>query len=195
MSDLWLFDNDGTLYDDGAAYSQFVDLLLAFILSMPGIDETSRQQLILALKNKKAVTATLFALCRDHGLDFNKTVDATFLKIDLGQCQLVSPDLVRKRGLENIQAEKVVFTNNASAYARQVLRYVGLETCFSRIIGVQEMGGLSKSDLKAFQFVQKLFPGREIYFCDDKREFLDPARGWAVLLVPDAVRENRPTCY
>lgn len=181
MSDLWIFDNDGTLYSDENAYSQFRDLLLGYIPSMRGIDETGKEQLIAALKNKTAVTSTLFALHREKGLDFDETIAATCLQIDLDKCQLLSPDLERRQALESIPAEKVVFTNNASAYALRVLRYVGLDACFSQIIGVQETGGLSKPDHKAFRFVHELFPRYDRkFFCDDKREFLDVARefGW-----------------
>ncbi|MDP4000647.1 MAG: hypothetical protein Q8P83_00150 [bacterium] len=179
--DLWIFDNDGTLYNDGAAYGQFQDLFLAFIPTLRGVDEARKQQLLMALRNKTGISSALFALHRDMHLDFDATIAATYLRIDLDKCQITSPDLERKKALESIRAEKVVFTNNASAHALRVLRYVGLDTCFSRIIGIQETGGLSKPDHKAFRFVHELFPGYDRkFFCDDKREFLDVARdfGW-----------------
>lgn len=40
---------------------------------------------------------------------------------------------MRKKALDNILADKIVFTNNPSVFARRVLLHLGLDKCFSDI--------------------------------------------------------------
>jgi len=88
----------------------------------------------------------------------------------------LQPDEALDRVLAEIQAEKVVFTNATTEHARQVLRFLGVERHFSRIV-----------DLRATNYVNKPQPGAYLRALD-----ILGARPEECLMVEDSVRNLRP---
>jgi len=88
----------------------------------------------------------------------------------------LQPDEALDRVLAEIQAEKVVFTNATTEHARQVLRFLGVEHHFSRIV-----------DLRATNYVNKPQPGAYLRALD-----ILGARPEECLMVEDSVRNLRP---
>lgn len=179
--DLWVFDNDGTLYDDSIAKEQFMKILSEYVSQLLNIPIDQVLSEITRLKLKWNTDATVVALMKEYKLDFAKIVGDTYLKIKLEKCSISAPDLARFSILNAIPWPKVVFTNNPSVFARYILSYVGLAGCFSDFIGIQETRFYGKPDLKAYKTVEKRHKGfNRIIFCDDSLKNLDVARklGW-----------------
>jgi len=88
----------------------------------------------------------------------------------------IQPDEALDRVLAEIQAEKIVFTNATTEHAHRVLRFLGVEHHFSRIV-----------DLRATNYENKPRPGA--YRC-----VLDilGARPEECLMVEDSVHNLRP---
>jgi putative hydrolase of the HAD superfamily len=88
----------------------------------------------------------------------------------------LKPDKTLDRALTEIQAEKVVFTNATTEHAHRVLRFLGVEHHFSRIV-----------DLRATNYQNKPQPGAYRYVLD-----ILGARPEECLIVEDSVRNLRP---
>jgi putative hydrolase of the HAD superfamily len=182
--DLWVFDNDGTLYDDRVARARFMEILLRYsaeLLNLP-VDLASDE--IVRLKAKWHTGHPVLALMRECGIEYSDAVDRIYTEIRLEECGIPTPDIRRFDVLSSIDARKVVFTNNPSRFAHRVLSYVGLSGCFADIIGIEESGFEGKPDPKAFRAVEARHDGFDrIIFCDDSLRNLEIARelGWVTI--------------
>lgn len=176
--DLWVFDNDGTLYNDFGAGEKFMRILFQYVSRLFNIPVDQVPDEVARLKEKWHTEFSILALMKEHGIDFSEMVRNTYLKIELDECNIVAPDIARLSVLSSIDSRKVVFTNNPSAFARYVLSYVGLDDCFSDIIGMEETGFCEKPDLRAYRAVESRQGGfNRIIFCDDSLKNLETARG------------------
>src|ERR1035437_40133 len=128
--DLWIFDNDGTLYDDTQAHKQLMEILYRHCSMVLGVSLESVPEEIKKLKTKWNTEFSLIALRKEFGFDFSEMVNQTYLKIDLEKCGVPNTDPIRVNALCVIESPKIVFTNNSSAYARKVLKHIGLLQCF-----------------------------------------------------------------
>lgn len=179
--DLWVFDNDGTLYDDFGASEKFMKIFFQYtsqLLNIP-IDEVPNE--IVRLKEKWGTEFSIFALMKEYNINFSETVRNTYLKIRLDECNITTPDIIKLNVLNSIDSRKVVFTNNPSVFARYVLSYVGLETCFSDFIGIEETEFCEKPDPRAYRVIENRHKEfKRIIFCDDSLNNLEIARklGW-----------------
>ena len=179
--DLWIFDNDGTLYDDSETHKNFMEIFSEYsskLLGVP-IQEVSAQ--LVKLKNKWNTGFPVIALMKEFGIDYSEIVDNTYLKINLEKCNVPKYDHVRKKALDNILADKVVFTNNPSVFARRVLLRLGLDRCFSDFVGMEEACFFGKPDIRAFKALEFRHQGyTRIIFCDDSLKNLEVAHqiGW-----------------
>jgi putative hydrolase of the HAD superfamily len=180
--DLWVFDNDGTLYDDRVTQRTFMAILSRYVTEQFNIAPNQIAAHLTSLRAKWETELSVVALAREYDLNFADVVTSTYLQLDLSQCGVTTPDLAKRAVLQSISSPKVVLTNNPSAFARRVLRFVGLEDCFVDIVGIEEVGFLGKPHGGAYrQVVERLQTKFDrIILCDDSLKNLDAARqlGW-----------------
>lgn len=179
--DLWVFDNDGTLYDDRRVGEQFMRLLLGYYSERASLPVEAAARELGKLKEKWKTKFTVIALMKEYGFGFSEMVENTYLGVKLEECGLVTPDSAKREVLNLIRAPKIVFTNNPSVFARKVLSFTGLLDCFEDCIGMEELGFCLKPDQEAYRLLEDRHRGFDrIVFCDDSLQNLDTARrmGW-----------------
>jgi putative hydrolase of the HAD superfamily len=96
--------------------------------------------------------------------------------------------------LAEIEAEKVVFTNASEEHARRVLRILGVERHFSRIIDVRALGYISKPDPEAYRRALEILgaEGVECVIVDDNVRNLAPAKELGMITVLVSNDETAP---
>ncbi len=177
---LWVFDNDGTLYDDFGAGKKFMEILLPYASKLLQVSVDQTETAINQLKVKWNTEFSVLALVKELNIDFNEIVENTYLKVDLELCG-VYPNSATKTALKEILSPKIVFTNNPSKFAKYVLSYLELNDQFTDFIGMEELNFQSKPALETYRTVEKLYPQYDqFYFCDDSLKNLDAAHqlGW-----------------
>ena len=182
--DLWVFDNDGTLYDDKLAHIEFAKHLGAYLEGLLGISGEDTKILGERLRTKHNTSSTVIAVVREFHLDIKEVIERTYLCINLDSCQNPMEDSGRDEALAQIRGRKVILTNNPSAFARRIVERIGLRRHFADIIGMEETAFALKPDLGAFLAVMRRHPdATRIFFCDDSRENLDIATtlGWKTI--------------
>jgi putative hydrolase of the HAD superfamily len=97
--------------------------------------------------------------------------------------------------LAEIAMEKVVFTNASKEHARRVLKVLGIERHFNRVIDVRSTGYIGKPDPEAYRQALEIL-GAEGYECllvDDNVRNLEPAKklGMITVLVSNENTELR----
>src|SRR3989344_1560974 len=157
--DLWVFDNDGTLYDDFGAGEKFMSILFQYVSQLLDISVEQAVAEIARLKEKWHTEFSILALVKEYGVSFSEIVERTYLKINLDDCGIVAPDTTRLGVLTSINSRKVVFTNNPSVFARRVLSYVGLESCFADFIGMEGTNFCEKPNPQAYKVVESRHKG------------------------------------
>lgn len=181
---LWVFDNDGVLYDCTAAEQEFSAIFIAYFSRLLACSSSEVERLRTHLRKKHQTESSVFAFAQEFDLDFDEIVANTYLKIDLERCGVPHQDEERLRVLQAIPAPKVVLTNGPSVFARSVLDHIGLLGCFGEIIGIAETGFCYKPDTRAFASVERRLPGFDRYiYCDDSVMNLDAAQifGWKTI--------------
>lgn len=182
--DLWVFDNDGTLYDDSGTKKNFMEIFFEYASNLLGVPNEEVATQLSKLKNKWRTEFSVVVLMKEFGVDYSEVVNSTYLRVDFEKCNVPKNDHVRKAVLDNILAEKIVFTNNPAVFARRVLSYVGLEENFSSFVGMEEAKFFGKPDPRAFKIVEARHPKcSRIIFCDDSLKNLDVAHqmGWVTI--------------
>ena len=181
MSDLWVFDLDGTLYDDKLAHAQWQRLVTVYIARRFNLPDKEADLFLRRLKQKWQTPFSLVAWKREYNSGVEELIQETYLRIDLAVCEIASPDVERRRALEVLSERKIVFSNSPRGHIEQVLHYGGLLDLFSGTIGMQELGYCAKPEQRAFEIVEELYPDFDrIFFCDDDEKNLAVARerGW-----------------
>lgn len=182
--DLWVFDNDGTLYDDRLAHIEFVEHLGLYLAGLLGISIEDAKILGERLKAKHNTSSTVIAVVREFHLNIREVIERTYLCINLDLCHDPVEDSERNEALARISGRKVILTNNPSAFARRIVERIGLHQHFDDIVGMEETAFALKPDLGAFLAVMRRHPdATRIFFCDDSRENLDIAAtlGWKTI--------------
>lgn len=182
--DLWIFDNDGTLYDDTNTRKQFREIFYQYCSKVLGVSQECASEEVARLRTKWNTAFSAVALKKEFGLDYAEIVNQTYFKVDFEKCGVSNIDPVRGRALSAITAPKIVFTNNPSMYARKVLKYLGLLEYFVDIIGTEETEFIGKPNPAAFKTIEQRYPQfNRFIFCDDLVENLDAAKslGWTTI--------------
>jgi FMN phosphatase YigB (HAD superfamily) len=175
---LWIFDNDGMLYDDAGIKVNFPKTFLEYFVKVSGIKTEDAFQSIIDLKKKWRTDISVIALVKEYGVDFIDAVNNTYLKIDLDRCGIPTSDDLRSIALSSIKDKKIVFTNSPSIFARRILTHNKLIRHFSDFIGIQETQFIEKPNLSAFMAIQNIFKDYgKIIFCDNSLENLEVAYG------------------
>jgi putative hydrolase of the HAD superfamily len=87
--------------------------------------------------------------------------------------------------LAEIETEKTIFTNASAEHARRVLKVLGIERHFSRIIDVRATGYIAKPDPVAYQRALAISgaEGGECLLVDDRVPNLAPAKELGMITV------------
>jgi putative hydrolase of the HAD superfamily len=181
---LWVFDNDGTLYDDTLAEASYKEILCSYISNMLKIPISEAWEKAKELKQKWETDLTPVALVREFGIGFSELVEKIHMKIDFNECKIPICDSEKRDSLCNIGAPKIVFTNNPAVFARKVLAHIGLEHCFMDFVGAEETDFRKKTDPEAYKIIEKRYPKfNRFIFCDNSIQNLNTARscGWLTI--------------
>lgn len=178
---LYVFDNDGTLYDDTEAQKQFMMIFQEYASELFGVPYEEVIPRLQTLKAKYSTEFSLIAPMKEIGMNYADIVGNTYLRVKLDECKIISPDTIRSQVLSEIHHPKIVFTNNPSVFARKVLSYTGLAEYFSDFVGMEETDFSGKPSSYSFEVVERRHHGYDqIVFVDDSLKNLDAAlqHGW-----------------
>lgn len=182
--DLWVFDNDGTLYDDRIAHAEFMQHLAVYLRERLGIPEADTEIFARQLRVKHKTSSTVLAIVREFHIAIEGIIEQTYQRVDLDACRVPQEDRERDEALERIKEPKVILTNNPSKFARRILERSGLSRHFIDVVGMEETDFVLKPDPQSFLAVVRRHPdATRIFFCDDSRENLDAAAvlGWKTI--------------
>lgn len=181
-ADLWVFDNDGTLYTNQNIQSAVESLMVSFIEKEYGIDACSAVQCRQRLLRKHHTKYTAIAL-RNEGVDVVRFIQATYLSVnpkDFGlQRYQALYDVI-----SSLSGEKIVLTNNPSGFARRILCALGIHNLFSNVSGMEEIGFVLKPARKAFAVLEKpLRLGKSVVVVENSPDNLRVAKDMDCLTV------------
>lgn len=174
QADLWVFDSDGTLYDDKRIQSVVTKLMDRFFARTYGVKECEGQLLREKLKKKHAVSGTLMALYRE-GISVETFIRETYLAVDFHIRDICPPTAIAAV-VSHLTGEKVLLTNSPSEFARRILKVLVLEDSFSRVYGIRELDYFSKPAREAFRpILDAVREGKRVVYIDDKVDNLKAA--------------------
>jgi pyrimidine 5'-nucleotidase len=133
---LWLFDLDNTLHHAShAIFPAINEAMTRYIVETLGVETAEADRLRLGYTRRYG--AALLGLARHHPVDPHDFLRVVHTFPDLSA-------MVRaERGLARLVAalpgRKLILTNGPEAYARQVLRELGIERLFERVIAIEQM--------------------------------------------------------
>ena len=151
-ADLWVFDNDGTLYDNPMELEVAVgERMNEYIASHYHISKKDAKEKRRELLKKHNTKYTLIAV-RQEGISEDDFIQKTYLSInpvDFG----IMPSTELRDLIGSLAGEKVVLTNNPSEFAGLILEALGIKYLFSQIIGMRERDYVQKPEIDAFKFL------------------------------------------
>ena len=167
-ADLWIFDNDGTLYANTKEIEkEVVRLMIGFIAEEFKITIPQAVQKRKELLEKHCTEYTLVAM-KNEGFDENIFIQKTYLSADPESFGFSRSKSLRKL-LQSLEGEKVVLTNNPSEYAEMVLGSLGVYDLFSRVYGMRELSYIQKPNpMCFFPLEQGVQQGKKIVYIDDQ---------------------------
>ncbi|HHN94522.1 MAG TPA: pyrimidine 5'-nucleotidase [Anaerolineae bacterium] len=112
---------------------------------------------------------TLSGLIVEHHLAPAEVHDYLRFVHDVRVTEYVSPNPALAAMLDSIPLRKAVYTNATVEYARRVLRALGVADRFERLIGIEEVGLLSKVYREAYERALERLgaPGRACVMVED----------------------------
>ena len=189
MSDLWVLDHDGTLYNDTLAHAEMRRLTSEYVSKVLGISIEASAAELKRLKEKWKTAFSFIAWSKERQTSPDEFIQETYLRIDLPRCVTPFPDQSRRRALERLTGRKVIFSNSPAVYVERVMRHCHLFDYFSDIVGMERLDYQPKPSTFSFEAVERCHPSFErIIFCDNDRSNLDPARarGWKTILYQES---------
>lgn len=188
---LWVFDNDGTLYDDTLAEKKFMELLYNYLSGILHLPPDLVKDYLIRIKEKYLTTSSLVAIKKELSISIDEIIENTYLKLDLSS--LVVGNTNVGMTLESLNEPRVILSNNPSAYVKKVLECLNLTSYFSGIVGMQELNYILKPHPNAFATLEKLYPGFERYILvDDRLQNVQAAAnfGWRAIWFNRTGREK-----
>lgn len=184
--DLWVFDNDGTLYDYQASAlgSHLRAHMVTYIADRTGLLEATILAQIPDLKQKWQTEFSVVAFQREYDLDFTDFVASTYLLLDFVACGIPTPDAIRDAALTSIREPKVILTANPSGFARRMVEHLELAHHFQAVYGMEETGFIPKQNSAVYAWLQQQHPeASRFILVDDLVANLDAARtqGWQTI--------------
>ncbi len=135
-SRLWLFDLDNTLHD--ASWRLMTEInrrMTLYIQARLSLNEA--QASALRTRYWKRYGATLLGLVAHHGVDAADFLEKTHPIETLDNFFLPNPGLARR--LATLKGERWLITNAPRAYAKEVVKRLGLQHFFHAAIHIDEM--------------------------------------------------------
>jgi len=186
-----LFDLDETLYPSRsglmAEIGQMMSRYMEERLGMSPTEVTSLRE-----HYYHTYGTTMRGLQLHHGID---PEDYLAYVHDISLGDYIGPNDDLDRVLAEIETEKAIFTNATEEHARRVLKILGVERHFNRIIDVRATGYIGKPDPVAYQRALAIagVEGNQCLLVDDKARNLAPGKelGMITVLVSDEKRASR----
>jgi len=133
---VWLFDLDNTLHHAShTIFPQINRLMTAYVARVLGTDEATASQV--RVDYWRRYGATILGMVRHHGVDPDDFLAQAHHFDDLRAMVRAERGLAQL--LRALPGRKILLTNAPVAYAREVLRHIGLKRAFSREIAVEHM--------------------------------------------------------
>jgi putative hydrolase of the HAD superfamily len=168
--DLWVFDNDGTLYNDKVLQKDIEKLMDQFFSRMTNSSENDGKRQRKKLRKKHSDTSTIISLYRE-GFEIpylRKFVTETYLASNKTKLKDDRYSTLTDK-LSQIPGTKIILTNAPSAFAHQVLKYLEIDEWFYAVYGIEEIGFTQKPEIASFSpIIPFLEKGRRVFFVDDK---------------------------
>jgi putative hydrolase of the HAD superfamily len=145
---VWLFDLDNTLHDASPHIFPHINRsMTAYLERHLAVDRAAADALRVAYW--KRYGATLLGLMRHHGTDPHHFLAETHRFESLPDMMVF--DRALKAMLRRLPGAKIVFSNGPRAYARAVIRAMGLENQFHDVFGIEDMGFHPKPGIRAYR--------------------------------------------
>ncbi len=187
QADLWVFDNDGVVYENTkGAEREVVNRMIQFIASRYGCSVEKASVIRKKLLEKHKVPHSIMALVRE-GFDEQEVLKETYFAINLNELD-ISPSIEIQELFSFLSGIKVMLTNNHEEYAKIILDQLGILNYFSAIYGINKLGRIQKPDFQAFQLVQNAMGiSKNIVFIDDEIKNVIAATkfGWTTVWIGD----------
>jgi len=127
---------------------------------------------------------TMGGLMADHTVDIP---DYLSFVHDIPIHEYLKPNQALREMLERIPLRKAIYTNATSAHAQRVLRALGIQETFERVIGIEEVGLHNKFNRSAYERMLALLDveGKACVMVEDSLRNLPPAKalGMTTILV------------
>ncbi len=133
---VWLFDLDNTLHHAShAIFPQINRLMTAYVARVLGTDDATASQV--RVDYWRRYGATILGMVRHHGVDPDDFLAQAHTFDDLRAMVRAERGLAQL--LRALPGRKILLTNAPVAYAREVVRLIGLKRAFAREIAVEHM--------------------------------------------------------
>ncbi|KHK57247.1 5'-nucleotidase [Ralstonia sp. A12] len=133
---VWLFDLDNTLHHAShAIFPQINRLMTAYVARVLGTDDATASQVRMDYWHRYG--ATILGMVRHHGVDPDDFLAQAHHFDDLRAMVRAERGLAQL--LRALPGRKILLTNAPVAYAREVVRLIGLKRAFAREIAVEHM--------------------------------------------------------
>ena len=176
-----LFDLDETLYPRGAGLMKEIGHRISlYMKERMGLDPAQVSRLRREYYERYGTTM--------RGLQINYEIDPDdYLSYvhDIPLEEYIQPNGALDLVLNGIELEKIVFTNASEEHARRVLRVLGIERHFSRIVDIRAVNYLSKPNLKAYQRILDILgaTGGECLIVEDNIRNLREAKKLGMITI------------
>jgi len=196
---IWLFDLDNTLHAASFAIFPAINRLMTdYVERIANTDRASADAL--RADYTRRYGATLIGLVRHHAVDPRHFLQEVHTLGDLGP--LVRAERSLAAIVRTLPGRKIILTNGPQAYARGVLRTLGIERLFEQVIAIEQMQGghtwRAKPDLNMLRQVlrrARINPAQAI-LVEDTRGHLKSYKRlglrtvWMVGHLPEARRDG-----
>ncbi|WP_247423585.1 pyrimidine 5'-nucleotidase [Ralstonia pseudosolanacearum] len=133
---VWLFDLDNTLHHAShAIFPQINRLMTAYVARVLDTDEATASRV--RVDYWRRYGATILGMVRHHGVDPDDFLAQAHRFDDLRAMVRAERGLAQL--LRALPGRKILLTNAPAAYAREVVRHIGLRRAFAREIAVEHM--------------------------------------------------------
>jgi putative hydrolase of the HAD superfamily len=178
-----LFDLDETMYPTETGIMDLIsDRINEYMSLRLGIDPEDVAAMRRTYYERYGTTAR--GLHLHHELDLEDYFEFVH---DLPVEDVLQRDARLDQMLEALPEEKAIFTNATAGYAQRVLRTLGVEGHFSRIVDIKELEYIPKPDIRAYHRALEVLGARggQCVLVDDRLRNLGPGRelGMTTVLV------------